>query len=112
MKPAEVRNQLVEALRLDLVGPENGTDLSTGGIRRCDDFLGNRGRRHGQQQHTENERESWTWHGPSRVEPATTTLSRATPVRQGGFLFCFGGVMDAILIDVMSRLVSAPRPTS
>jgi hypothetical protein len=27
MKPVEVRSQLVEALRLDLVGPENGTDL-------------------------------------------------------------------------------------
>src|SRR5437763_2291878 len=27
MKPAEVRTQLVEALRLDLVGPENGSDL-------------------------------------------------------------------------------------
>ena len=27
MKPAEVRGQLVEALRLDLVGPDNGSDL-------------------------------------------------------------------------------------
>jgi hypothetical protein len=27
MKPVEVRCQLFEALRLDLVGPENGTDL-------------------------------------------------------------------------------------
>ena len=27
MKPVEVRSQLVEALRLDLVGPENGSDL-------------------------------------------------------------------------------------
>src|SRR5271157_1388859 len=27
MKPVEVRCQLLEALRLDLVGPENGTDL-------------------------------------------------------------------------------------
>jgi hypothetical protein len=27
LKPVEVRSQLVEALRLDLVGPENGTDL-------------------------------------------------------------------------------------
>ncbi len=27
MKPVDVRSQLVEALRLDLVGPENGTDL-------------------------------------------------------------------------------------
>jgi len=27
MKPVDVRTQLVEALRLDLVGPENGTDL-------------------------------------------------------------------------------------
>ena len=26
-KPIDVRSQLVEALRLDLVGPENGTDL-------------------------------------------------------------------------------------
>jgi hypothetical protein len=29
MKPLEVRNQLVDALRLDLVGPENGTDLES-----------------------------------------------------------------------------------
>jgi len=27
MKPVEVRGQLVEALRLDLVGPDNGSDL-------------------------------------------------------------------------------------
>ncbi len=27
MKPVEVRRQLVDALRLDLVGPENGSDL-------------------------------------------------------------------------------------
>jgi hypothetical protein len=27
MKPVEVRSQLVEALRLDLVGPENGSEL-------------------------------------------------------------------------------------
>ena len=27
VKPVEVRSQLVDALRLDLVGPENGTDL-------------------------------------------------------------------------------------
>lgn len=27
MKPVDVRSQLVKALRLDLVGPENGTDL-------------------------------------------------------------------------------------
>ena len=27
MNPVEVRSQLVDALRLDLVGPENGTDL-------------------------------------------------------------------------------------
>jgi len=27
MKPVEVRSQLVEALRLDLVGPDNGSDL-------------------------------------------------------------------------------------
>src|SRR5277367_4574363 len=27
MKPVEVRSQLIEALRLDLVGPENGSDL-------------------------------------------------------------------------------------
>ena len=29
MKPVEVRSQLVDALRLDLVGPENGSDLET-----------------------------------------------------------------------------------
>ena len=29
MKPVEVRRQLVDALRLDLVGPDNGTDLET-----------------------------------------------------------------------------------
>ncbi len=28
MKPVEVRSQLVDALRLDLVGPENGTELA------------------------------------------------------------------------------------
>ena len=27
MKPVNVRRSLVEALRLDLIGPENGTDL-------------------------------------------------------------------------------------
>ena len=27
MKPVDVRSELVEALRLDLVGPENGSDL-------------------------------------------------------------------------------------
>ena len=27
MKPVDVRRELVEALRLDLVGPENGSDL-------------------------------------------------------------------------------------
>ena len=27
MTPAEVRQELVDALKLDLVGPENGTDL-------------------------------------------------------------------------------------
>jgi len=27
MKPVEVRSQLVDALRLDLVGPDNGSDL-------------------------------------------------------------------------------------
>ncbi len=27
MKPAEVRGRLVEALRLDLIGPDNGSDL-------------------------------------------------------------------------------------
>jgi hypothetical protein len=29
MRPVEVRQSLIEALRLDLVGPENGTDLET-----------------------------------------------------------------------------------
>jgi hypothetical protein len=29
MKPVEVRSQLVEALRLDQVGPENGSELET-----------------------------------------------------------------------------------
>ncbi len=29
MKPVEVQSRLVDALRLDLVGPENGSDLET-----------------------------------------------------------------------------------